>query len=214
VLSVQAKDASFNEDATLHRVGPEATGRRLQADREAQAEARRKAEKSDPLVASPASGRSEQTTPRSGRPRVSLSRSRAEAAGDLRSPALGHPDGLATPKDPKEHVPDVPQEAVGRTPQRSSTETGVATVKDLGRPFLPPSRRTFPPPPRSGRTPRRGRRSRSPRSGAPRSRSATTPQRTGQGTFAREGRREREAEGAPKKTTRTGTAKRPSRKQS
>jgi hypothetical protein len=36
------------------------------------------------------------------------------------------------PKDPKEHVPDVPQEAVSKnTPQRSNTETGTAAVKDL-----------------------------------------------------------------------------------
>jgi hypothetical protein len=130
---VQAKDETFSEDANLHRTGPEATGRRLQADREAQAEARREAEKTNPLVASPAPGRTVvQNRPARGRgplgepqpgPRQDQTR------GPQRSDT---PDGLGVPKDPKEHVPDVPQEAVGKnTPQRSSTETGTAAVKDL-----------------------------------------------------------------------------------
>jgi hypothetical protein len=54
---VQAKDESFSEDANLHRTGPEATQRRNQADREAQAAAFAEAKKRDPLVGSPAPGR-------------------------------------------------------------------------------------------------------------------------------------------------------------
>jgi hypothetical protein len=132
-LSVQVKDDSFNEDATLHRVGPEATARRLQADREAQAEARAKAEKTDPLAASPAPGRNEtDNSPAKKTPSVAEPQpapKQQEISGPQRSDT---PDGTAVPKDPGEHVPDVPQEAVGKnTPQRSSTETGVATVKDL-----------------------------------------------------------------------------------
>lgn len=133
VLSVQAKDKSFSEDATLHRVGPEATGRRLQADREAQAQARRNAEKSDPLVASPAPGRTvESNRPDRKTPSVAEPQpgpKQQEISGPQRSDTR---DGLAVPKDPGEAVPDVRQEDVGKnTPQRSSTETGVATVKDL-----------------------------------------------------------------------------------
>lgn len=133
-FAVQAKDASFSEDASLHRVGPEATGRRLQADREAQAKARADAEKQDPLVASPAPGKTVvDNKPRRRGPLVSEPQPgprQDETSGPQRSDT---PDGLGVPKDPKEHVPDVPQEVVGRNvPQRSSTETGIATVKDLG----------------------------------------------------------------------------------
>jgi hypothetical protein len=131
--AVQAKDETFNEDANLHRDGPEATRRRLQADREAQAEARREAEKKDPLVASPASGKTvvenkpERRSPAVAEPQPGPRQQ--ETSGPQRSDT---PDGLGVPKDPKESVPDVRQEDVSRnTPQRSSTETGVATVKDL-----------------------------------------------------------------------------------
>jgi hypothetical protein len=134
LFNVQAKDASFSEDATLHRVGPEATGRRLQADREAQADAIAAARKKDPSVSSPAPGR---TVVDNSPERKSASveepqpgPKQQETSGPQRSDT---PDGLAVPKDPKEAVPDVKQEDIGATtPQRSSTDTGVAAVKDRG----------------------------------------------------------------------------------
>jgi hypothetical protein len=130
--TVQAKDDSWDEDASLHRTGPEATGRRLQADREAQAEARRQAERKDPLTASPAPGRTVvDNKPKHKSPQVKEPQPgprQDETSGPQRSDT---PDGEGTPKDPREHVPQVPQEAIGSTtPQRSSTETGTATVKD------------------------------------------------------------------------------------
>lgn len=130
--TVLAKGPSFNEDQLLHRAGPEATARRLQADREAQTEARRKAEKTDPLVASPATGRTVvDNSPTRRSPQVAEPQPgprQQDFSGPQRSDT---PDGQAHPKDPKEPVPDVRQEDVAKSAhQRSSTETGVATVKD------------------------------------------------------------------------------------
>lgn len=131
--AVQAKDESFSEDANLHRDGPEATVRRLQADREAQAQAIAEARRKDPAVSSPAPGRNvvdnspERKSPRVAEPQPGPRQQ--ETSGPQRSDT---PDGLGTPKDPKEAVPAVRQEDVGKgQPQRSSTETGVAAVKDL-----------------------------------------------------------------------------------
>jgi hypothetical protein len=131
--TVQAKGPEFNDDGPLHRHGPEATARILQRDRDAQAKVRREAEKTDPLVASPAPGRTvvsnapDKKTSSVAEPQPGPKQQ--EFSGPQRSDT---PDGQAHPKDPKEPVPDVRQEDVAAsTPQRSSTETGVATVKDL-----------------------------------------------------------------------------------
>ena len=132
VRTIQGKDESFNEDSVLHRDGPEATVRRLQADRQAQADARAKAEKSDPLVASPAPGRNvTDNSPKKRAPSVAEPQPgprQDETSGPQRSDT---PDGEGTPKlDAKEFQPQVPQEEVGKnTAQRSSTETGAAAIK-------------------------------------------------------------------------------------
>jgi hypothetical protein len=188
----------------------------LQADREAQAEARRKAEKSDPLVASPASGgrsspnRPDRKTPSVAEPQPGPKQQeisgpqrsdtpmgwrpegperacarRAQEAVGKNTPALRHGDGGCDGQGPRETVPSAKQEDVAAsTPQRSNTESGQAEPK----------------PPGEGRRGPEARRL----LGQP-----------GEGTFRHEGRREREGPKAPvKKTTRTGTAKRPSRNKS
>jgi hypothetical protein len=208
----------FSEDANLHRVGPEATGRRLQADREAQAEPERKAEKSDPLVASPASGRTEQRQPaRRKTPSVAEPQpgpKQQEISGPQRSDT---PDGLAPRRTPGSTSLTFARRTWQEHPAASSHGDGGCDGQGPRRDGPSASRRTFPLPPRSGRTPRRGRRSRSRRSGAPRFRSATTRRRTGQGDAPAEKAEENvvKPKGDPvKKTTRTGTAKRPSRNKS
>jgi hypothetical protein len=72
-------------------------------------------------------------TRRTRRPRASRSRSPVRSSRSSRAPSGPTPrTARPHPKDPKEPVPDVRQEDVAAsTPQRSSTETGVATVKDL-----------------------------------------------------------------------------------
>jgi hypothetical protein len=215
VISVQGKDASFNEDATLHRVGPEATGRRLQADREAQAEARAKAEKSDPLVASPASTQTVvDNTPKRKTPSVAEPQPgprQDEISGPQRSDT---PDGEATPKDPNESVPHVRQEDVAKGAlQRSDTATGIATVKAADE-ILPSARQEDVP----TSTPQRSNTETGQAEPKPPVRGAEVKKRDDSSANRARGRTKVKAEenvkpkGPVKQTTRTGTAKRSSRK--
>jgi hypothetical protein len=214
-ISVQAKGPEFNEDALLHRTGPEATGRRLQADREAQAAARTEAEKKDSLVASPAPGRTlVDNRPAKRSPSVPEPQpapKQQEISGPQRSDT---PDGTATPKDPKEPVPQVKQEDVGaNVPQRSSTETGVATVKDVGE-SVPSAKQADVP----SSTPQRSSTERGQAESKPKVRGAEVQRRTDSSASQARGKTQAKAEeqtkpkATTKNTTKTGTPKRSSRK--
>lgn len=213
--TVQAKDAGFSDDANLHRDGPEATVRRLQADRNAQAAAREKAEAKNPLAASPAPGRTvEDNRPKRRSPSVAEPQPgprQQETSGPQRSDT---PDGTGVPKDPKEPVPDVRQEDVGpSTPQRSSTDTGVATVKDRGEQAPAAAQSDVP-----ASTPQRSSTPEGEAAPKPKVKGANVQKRRDASKSRARGRTARKPEeavkpkGTVRKTTRTGTPKRSSRK--
>jgi hypothetical protein len=215
VRTVQAKGPEFDEDANLHRTGPEATIRRWQADREAQAAARIKAEKTDPLVASPAPGRNvvdnrpDKRSPSVGEPQPAPKQQ--EISGPQRSDT---PDGTATPKDPEEAVPDVRQEDIGKNvPQRSSTETGVATVKDVGEMLPEAHQRDVP-----AGTPQRSSTPEGRAEPKPKVRGGEVAKRDAGSANRARGRTKAKSEevvkpkATTKQTTKTGTPKRPSSK--
>lgn len=133
----------LSRDALAHpdlRSTPEETTRRRIAEAEAATEARRQAEKKDPLAASPAPGRTVEPN------RVTGSRSSRDVSTRVEPEPKPGPrqqdtsgvvqrsdtiDGEATPKDARELVPGPAQDDVPkRQLQRSSTEQGEATPKD------------------------------------------------------------------------------------
>lgn len=134
-IAVQAKSDEYLREHGDLRTLPETVVRKNLADRQAQAEAIEADRKKNPLAGSPAPGRTVESNQSKDKRRIVGEPQPGPHQRDVQGVAQRSDtiDGEATPKDPKEHVPDVPQEELAKnTPQRSNTETGVATVKDVG----------------------------------------------------------------------------------